>query len=177
MRPPEHMPSADKNLLPTRAFLLSWRDQNLPARHFALEDAAAHFEVAPPGDHRDMALLGVIGEAMQCLEDFAVLSSSWDSPWQGVAHYVRATEWTPYKTNNFWQEAPHWPNDRLDALACLSLRNAATGEYVAVDALLAGEGYPIEAKSQAAMDTARQATRVRLRRVLGIRGSTAASVG
>jgi len=162
------MPSAQNILLPTRAFLFSWRDQNLPARHIALEDAAAHFDAAPPGDHRDMALLGVIGEAMQCLEDFAVLSSSWDSPWVGLGHYLRATEWTPFKTNNFWQEVPSWPDDRLDALACLSFRDPATGDYVGVDALLAGEGYPIEARSQAAMDAAREATRTRLHRVLGI---------
>ena len=60
-----------------------------------------------------MALLGVIGEAMQCLEDLAVLSSSWDSPWQGLGHYLRATEWTPFKTNNFWQEAPNWSDERM----------------------------------------------------------------
>jgi len=168
VRPPDNLPSAEKILLPTRAFLLSWRDQNLPARHLALEDAATHFEAAPAGDHRDMALLGVIGEAMQCLEDFAVLATSWDSPWEGLGHYLRATEWTPFKTNNFWQEALRWPDDRLDALACLSFRNPNTGEYVAVDAVLGGEGFPIEATSQAAMDAARVATRTRLRRVLGI---------
>ena len=33
VRPPKHMPSSHKILLPTRAFLLSWRNQNLPARH------------------------------------------------------------------------------------------------------------------------------------------------
>ena len=168
MRPPKHMPSAYKILLPTRAFLLSWRDQNLPARHLALEDAAAHFELAPAGDYRDMALLGVIGEAVQCLEDFAVLASSWDSPWEGFGHYLRATEWTPFKTNNFWQEAPRWSDDRIDVLACMSFRNPGADEYVAVDALLAAEGFPIDATSQEAMDIARQATRTRLRRVLGI---------
>lgn len=162
------MPSSHKILLPTRAFLLSWRNQNLPARHIALNDAEAHFKAAPHGDHRDMALLGVIGEAMQCLEDLAVLSSSWDSPWQGLGHYLRATEWTPFKTNNFWQEAPNWSDERIDGLACLSFRDPDTGSFASVDALLAGEGFPVEAKSQEAMDAARDATRIRLRRVLGI---------
>src|SRR4051794_34211193 len=97
---PDELPSARRILLPARAFLLSWKHQNLVARQAALEDARAHAlaDHASPGA-QDMALLLVIGEAMQALEDLAYLGTAWDRPYQGIATYVRATSWGRFTAN------------------------------------------------------------------------------
>lgn len=168
--PPENLPSARRILLPSRAFLLSWRDQNLPARHAALDDSVAHYHDATAGEDvalRDMALLGVIADAMQCLEDFAVLASAWDSPWTGLAHYLRATEWTRFRTTNFWQEAPKWSDERFDSIAGHAFRDAVTGEVVPMFTALS-EITGISDEDHVALDAARDATRARLRRLLGV---------
>jgi hypothetical protein len=65
----------DTVMLPNLAYLRSARDQTLPARKLALSDATGHFtEAEASGDAHwcDLALLGVIGEAMQILEDLVV---------------------------------------------------------------------------------------------------------
>ena len=165
---PDNMPSAHQITLPSRAFLFSWRDQNLPARHAALEDSVAHYAECAAGDEaawRDMALLGVIADAMQPLEDFAMLASAWDSPQTGLAHYLRATEWTRFGTNNFWQEAPKWADERLDALAGHAFRDPVTGQSTPMLTALSGtEG--VSTADLSSLDAARDATRARLRRLL-----------
>jgi len=166
IRPSGNLPSAQRIILPSRAFLFSWRDQNLAARHAALEESAVHFADCVAGDDmalRDMALLGVIADAMQPLEDFAMLASAWDTPWTGLA--LRATEWTRFGTNNFWQEAPSWDDGRLDVLAGHAYRDAATGQSVPVFTVLSEiDGFSDE--DSALLDIARDATRARLRGLL-----------
>jgi hypothetical protein len=81
-------------LLPSRAYLLSVRDQTLPSRRFALEDAAQHYALAAADSDlgvRDMALLGIIGEALQVIEDIAYFATAFSAPIPGLAHYVSAT--------------------------------------------------------------------------------------
>lgn len=167
---PENLPSLPRIVLPSRAFLLSWRDQNLPARHVALEDAVEHYAQCAAGEDaalRDMALLGLIADAMQGLEDFATLASAWDSPRTGLAHYLRATQWTRFGPNNFWQEAPNWDDARLDALAGHAFRDPATGDAVPVfEALSEIDGWSADAHRS--LDAARDATRARLRRLLRV---------
>jgi hypothetical protein len=62
------MPSLEKIILPSRAMLRSWREQTLPARAAALEMSVELIDRLDadedPGVH-DMALLGVISDAMQ----------------------------------------------------------------------------------------------------------------
>jgi hypothetical protein len=76
---PDEMPSLEKVILPARAFLLSWKHQTLAARPAAINDACDHAASlgaeADPGI-RDMAVLTVIGEALQPLEDLAYLATA-----------------------------------------------------------------------------------------------------
>lgn len=126
--------SMHATFLPSRAFLQSWLDQTVPARRAALDEAVElHGEAVKEGNQAlaDMALLGVIGDAMQALEDLAFLATAWDSPFAGVAHYVRATTYTPQTAQSFWQEVKlsrRWDDTRIEVFAGLSVRDPATTE-------------------------------------------------
>jgi hypothetical protein len=109
-------------LLPSRAYLRSFAEQNLPAREAALDDAVAHFEEAAASEDlgwRDMALLGVIGEAMQLLEDLAYIGTAYEKPLRGIAHYVTATVYTDRTPNNFYSSLKKWDDTRLKVLLSL----------------------------------------------------------
>lgn len=163
------MPDSHRIVLPSRAFFLSWRDQTLPARRAALDDAVAHFEEleadTDPG-FRDMAVLGVIGEALQPLEDLSYLGTGWDRPYRGIATYVRATTYTRSTATNFWQESPKWDDARLDVFAGLAGRDPETDVIVPLTEAFASHGISLEPEVQEALYAARAATTDRLRRLL-----------
>src|SRR5688572_3966066 len=118
-------PSRVKVVLPSRAFLLSWREQTLPTRQAAIKDAIDHFTSLPEDaaeGTRDMAALGAIAEAMQPLEDLAYLVTSWDEPFGGVAKYVKATVYSGWTPSSFWQRVHKRDDDYLDVLAGFSAR-------------------------------------------------------
>ena len=169
MPTPETFPPRDSVLLPSRAFLFSVRDQTLPARRAAIEEARVHFDEArDSGDvgWRDMALLGVIAEAMQPFEDLAYLATAWDQPFAGLAHYVRATVYSGWTPTNFWQTAGRWPDDRLAVFAGMSARDPSTA--VVVD-ILEGMGVAkqLTDEQREVLAAARKATLNRLRLMLG----------
>jgi hypothetical protein len=131
----EHLPDRYSTLLPSRAYLLSWKSQTLPARHAALGDAASRFdraarEATTSEDLRDMALLGVIGEALQPIEDVAYIGTAYESPLAGMAHYVTGTVYSATVPTTFYQslrKGTAWPDSRLKVLAGLWVRNPAMG--------------------------------------------------
>jgi hypothetical protein len=104
--PPEaEMPSVEEFLLPQRAYLLSYRDQALPARRVALDDARASFDGAADDESRhvdQLQLLGVIGEAMQAVEDVGTLGSAMMNGLPGLPFYVAATVYRSADINNFF---------------------------------------------------------------------------
>jgi hypothetical protein len=170
---PDNLPDLEKVVLPSRAFLLSWRHQTIPARRAAIDDAVAHYEALVRHDDaglRDMAVLGVIGEALQPLEDFAYLGTGWDQPFQGIATYVRATTYTRTTPTKFWQEAPKWDDARLELLAGFTGRDPDTGSTVPVIETLASLGVSLAPEVWEALDAARTATLARLRRLLAALG-------
>ena len=120
-------------LLPSRAYLQSFAAQNLPAREAALDDAVAHFEEVvashDPG-WRDMALLGVIAEAMQLLEDLAYIGTAYDKLLRGIANYVTATAYTDRTPNNFYSSLKNWNDSRLKVLLGLYGYHPETHEPV-----------------------------------------------
>jgi hypothetical protein len=111
------VPDAYRVLLPSLAYLRSVRDQTLPARGLALTDALEHFDQAEASDDghwRDLALLGVIGEGMQILEDLAYLGEAYTGPNRyGLPHYVSATKFFRFAPSNFYQQVRKWPDDRF----------------------------------------------------------------
>ncbi len=74
-RPSDDWPSTPGSILPSRAYLQSWRDQTCVAREFALRDAVEYFDDVPGGASRAISLCSGIGEAMQILEDIACLGT------------------------------------------------------------------------------------------------------
>jgi hypothetical protein len=108
----------------------SWLHQTLPARTATLEESAElHAELASDADPglRDMALLGLIADAAQPLEDLAYLATAWDAPFTGVANYVRATTFSGRIPTNFWQSVPNWDDQRLDVIGGFSMRDPLNG--------------------------------------------------
>jgi hypothetical protein len=153
-------PDAQLVLLPSRAYLMSMRDQTLPTRKAALGDAYEHFqEAAEHGDatYRDMALLGVIAEAMQILEDVAYIGTAYESPLGGVAHYVTATVYSATGPNTFYTSIKNWPDERIKVLACLWVRNPETQEVVPM-ADVFGVTRSLDPKDRAALSAAEDAT-------------------
>src|SRR3954470_21941866 len=102
---PDDFPDPFTVLLPSRAYLMSFRDQTVPAREAALTDAAAHYrKVAATGDvgRRDMALLGLIADAMQPVEDVGYFGKAYENGFGGVPFYVTATVYEARTPNNFY---------------------------------------------------------------------------
>jgi len=162
---PSDIPSLETVVLPSRAVLRSWRDQTVPAREAALAEAVDLYdEAVQDGDpgFRDMALLGVIADAVQPLEDLAYLASSWDAPLRGFATYVRATTYSDRIPTNFWQEITKWPDPRLDVLAGFAVRDANTG---AISSILELTGFQADLSEHqlAVLDRAQAVSRDRLR--------------
>lgn len=97
------LPDSQSILLPARAYLLSLRDQNLPLRRVALEDAEEHFASVDGTDlHKtQLATVAVIGEALQVLEDVAALGQALLTSPLGLPFYVSATSYSPRSVNNW----------------------------------------------------------------------------
>jgi len=126
--PPQPMPDPQTFLLPARAYLLSMRDQNLPLRRTALDDAEAHYREAPQGtDHEKqitrIALVALVGEALQILEDLAAFGDSFTSAPEGTAFFAALTNYSPHRINNFYAQMRKRPLDYY--LDLLGLRRGA----------------------------------------------------
>ena len=161
----DNMPSLEKIILPSRAMLRSWREQTLPARAAALEMSVELIDRLDadedPGVH-DMALLGVISDAMQPVEDLAYLATAWDAPFKGLAYYVRATTYSDRIPTNFWQGASRWDDDRLDVLAGFAMRNPDT-DTVSDFLELTGLAVGLDPEALRVLEKARAVSRARLR--------------
>jgi hypothetical protein len=115
-----------------------------------------------------MALLGVIGDAMQALEDLAFLATAWDSPLTGIAHYVRATTYTPQTAQTFWQEVKverHWDDARIEVFAGLSMHDPDTSQ-VQRSTEIPGSETSWSAEDRALFDEIAAITVAKLRRLL-----------
>jgi hypothetical protein len=102
---------------------------NDSAREAALDEAVGLYDQIVGNEDpglRDMAVLGVIADAMQPLEDLAHLGTAWDAPFTGLATYVRATTYSDRIPTNFWQEVARWDDARLDVLAGFAMRDPNT---------------------------------------------------
>ena len=118
---PDDFPDLKTFVLPSRAYLLSYRDQTLPARRAALADARSYFdEVGQAGDHESqLALLGLVGEALQVVEDVGVLANALTAGIPGLSFYVRATAYEPKNVNNFFAQAKKRDQEYYLQLAAL----------------------------------------------------------
>lgn len=163
-------PSADRVLLPSRALLLSWQQQTLPTRSAAIDDALQYWKGLEGSDAsgaRDFALLGVIAEAMQPIEDLAYLATAWDEPLASLATYVGSTVWSGWTASGFWQRIHKRDRDYFDVLAGFASRDPHSG--AAVDILTGlGDTRQFGEDVIQALADAREATRERLRQTLRV---------
>jgi hypothetical protein len=152
--PPEiPMPDAQTYLLSSRAYLLSLRDQNLPLRRSALEDAEAHFAAVAGNDLHEtqLAVVAVVGEALQIVEDIAALANSFFASPDGVAFFATAASYSTRGVNNFYSSFRNRP--LVDVLALLGMR---FGDVRTEDLFVIAP--PLTEAERAAIDEAHTAT-------------------
>jgi hypothetical protein len=114
------MPDSQTWLLPMRAYLLSMRDQALPGRRSAMADSQAAFAAPAQDEHTlQLRLLQLFGDAMQPVEDVAVLADAIMNPLEGLPFYVPATIYDPPAVNAFFEQAASRDDDYLLRLAGL----------------------------------------------------------
>ena len=111
-----------RDILPNRAFILSFRDLALVARRHALDDAVA-YHASLTGEasahERDLAVLGVVGEAMQVIEDVASFGGALMERIPGIPFYAPATVFDDRAINNFWNRMKKRDSDYILHLAGL----------------------------------------------------------
>ena len=98
-------PDLNINLLPSAAYLRSLKAQNIPTRRVAIADAHEAFESLGPDAEtlkRHLALLGLIGETMQVIEDVAALATSFIRSAPGIGFYVLAASPSQREVTNFY---------------------------------------------------------------------------
>jgi hypothetical protein len=101
------MPSGEDFLLPQRAYLLAYKHQALHARRVAMADSRTQFDAlaASGGLEAQLALLGLIGDSMQAVEDLGNLATATMEGFTGHASYVKATIYRSSHVNNFYAQA------------------------------------------------------------------------
>jgi len=161
---PIPMPDAQTFLLPSRAYLLSMRDQNLPLRRAALDDAEAYYRATPRGsDHERqisrIALVALVGEALQILEDLAAFGDSFTSAPPGTAFFAALTNYSSYRINNFYAQMKGRPLDYY-----LDLLGMRRGPLRLEDAFIVEP--PFTDEERAAIDEAHSATAALVRKHL-----------
>jgi len=115
------MPDPQTFLLPSRAFILSQRDQNLPLRRAALADAEAHYADIEKGGYLEhLALVALIGETLQIVEDLGALANSFFAAPQGTAFFAALTNYNSRAINNFYSSLKKRPLE--DFLQLLGFR-------------------------------------------------------
>jgi hypothetical protein len=122
------MPDAQMFLLPARAYLLSMRDQNLPLRRMALADALGAYHDSPQTTAHErqiarIALVGLVGETLQILEDLAAYADSFYTAPEGTAFFAALTNYNVFRANNFYAQMKKRPPDYF--LDLLGLRRGA----------------------------------------------------
>jgi len=83
--------------------MLGFRDQTLPARRCALADSGEAFAtIDGEGHDAQLAVLEVIGDSLQIVEDVGVMADAFLHGYGTLAFYVRATVYDPAHVNNFF---------------------------------------------------------------------------
>lgn len=132
--PADDMPDVRTFLLPSRAYLLSFRDQTLPARRAALNDSRAYFEDFSDEDHAaQLALLGLIGDALQVVEDVGVLGNALMTGFPGLSFYVKATAYSSSNVNDFYARAHKRDEAYFLRLAALRFEGTSVHDHLTFD--------------------------------------------
>lgn len=125
------MPDVQTFLLPGRAYMLSLRDQTIPLRRAALEDAALYEEEtrARSVHARQLAVVALIGEALQVIEDVAAVSNSLLHSPQGIGFFATAASYSERAINNFYGKLRNQQPEELLALLGLQLGGVPVEDF------------------------------------------------
>jgi hypothetical protein len=116
------MPDTAMFVLPGRAYLRSIIEQNLPMRRSALADARGQFDsVAGTGFEKRLALVGLIGDALQLVEDVAALGNSFFNSPPGIGFFAVAATYEPNAINRFYDGLHKRPLQDFVRLAGLGI--------------------------------------------------------
>jgi len=162
------MPDPWTVLLPARAYLRSLRDQTLTARQAAFEDSLDHLDAVAAGDDsglRDMALLGVIGDGLQILEDLGYFATACASPLAGLVSFLTATIYNDRTPNNFYSSFKNRSPEELKVLAGLWMLESENSDPLPIH-VVAHVGHHLSEEKLAAIREAEDATIKRLRLAL-----------
>jgi hypothetical protein len=160
-RVPEDLPDLRTFLLPSRAYMLSFRDQALPSRRAAIDDARSYFEEFgdDEGHRAQLALLGLIGEALQVVEDVGVMGHAFMTGIPGLSFYVAATAYDPSNVNNFYAQIHKRDDDYFLRFAALKFAGVSVTDTFTFDP-------PLDDATREAIAAAEHATALLLRHVL-----------
>jgi hypothetical protein len=161
-RIPDGFPDVRTFLLPSRAYLLSFRDQTLPSRRTAISDAWSYFEAVgnEEGHRAQLALLGLMGEALQVVEDVGVMGHAFMKGIPGLSFYVAATAYDPSNVNNFYSQIHKRDDDYFLGFAALKIAGVSVTDTFTFEP-------PLDDATRVAVGAAEHATALLLRDVLG----------
>jgi hypothetical protein len=117
----DEIPDVQMFLLPGQAYLRSLLEQNLPTRRAALADARAYFDACGDDYERRLALVGLIGEALQLVEDTGALGNSFFRSPPGVGFFALAATYSPSAINVFYDGLHKRPLSDFVYLAVLGM--------------------------------------------------------
>ncbi|MDP9226075.1 MAG: hypothetical protein M3P18_20000 [Actinomycetota bacterium] len=116
------LPNMGMFILPGRAYLRSIIDQNLPMRRAAVADARSHFDsLEGTGFEKSLAVVGLIGDALQLVEDVAALGNSFFNSPPGIGFFAVAATYEPNAINRFYDGLHKRPLQDFVRLAALGI--------------------------------------------------------
>ncbi len=116
------LPDMGMFILPGRAYLRSIVEQNLPMRRAAVADARSHFDsVEGTGFEKRLAVVGLIGDALQLVEDVAALGNSFFNSPPGIGFFAVAATYEPNAISRFYDGLHKRPLQDFVRLAALGI--------------------------------------------------------
>lgn len=151
------MPDMGMFILPGRAYLRSIVEQNLPTRRAAVADARSHFDsVDGAGFEKRLALVGLVGDALQLVEDVAALGNSFFNSPPGIGFFAVAATYEPNAINRFYDGLHKRPLQDFVRLAALGIGDDWIHDHFILEPALTAD-------EQAAAQRAHEATAKLLR--------------
>ena len=151
------MPDMGMFILPGRAYLRSVVEQNLPLRRAALAGARSHFDsVEGMGFEKRLALVGLVGDVLQLVEDVAALGNSFFNSPPGIGFFAVAATYEPNAINRFYDGLHKRPLQDFVRLAALGIGDAWIHDHFVLEP-------PLTPEEQAAAQRAHEATAKLLR--------------
>jgi hypothetical protein len=160
VRSPTPIGDVQRNILPTRALLLTVQDLLCPARRLALDDAVGAARKLLAGTHAPddlgAALLSALWESVTCLELAANITAPWVDRQLQSPHgrWAEMTRYDPGRANRFYESSHKWTDQRFGAVSGHRFDDAQGASMLAI----LGTAGEIDPRVSAAFGEAEAAT-------------------